>query len=109
MPTALPSIVKSPYVSKLEKDKPKEEQTTWMLQPLNGLQHMQVSSGVFGVDYSGALAVGLTGWENFKDENGVEIEFSNENISRVPALYLQDIALEILKRSEMKDEKVKNS
>jgi len=108
MPAALPSIVKSPYVSKLEKDTPKEDQTTWMLQPLNGLQRMEISSMGF-TDYTAALMLGLVGWENFKDENGVEMEFTTENMKRVPALYLQDIALELIKRSDLDEEKIKNS
>ena len=109
MATALPLITQAPYVSGLEEDKPDNEKTTWTLEPLNGLQVMQTTSNVFATDYHSILMLGLKGWQNFTDGDGKEIPFSAENIKRIPAPYLQDIAIEILNRSELKDEQIKNS
>lgn len=108
MATALPLITKAPFISKHDKDKPGSVQVIWMLQPLTGLQHMEITASGF-TDYSGAIMMGLKGWKNFKDAAGAEVEFSFENIARIPALYLQDIAFEILKRSSLDEEKTKNS
>ena len=108
MARTIPLITKAPYVSDLDKDLDDAEKTTWILKPLDGLQHADVmSTGL--VNYRLALSFGLVDWQNLKDQNGRAVKFSQDSFKDIPAEYLVDIASEIVDRSELKDEQRKNS
>lgn len=104
MAKAIDLLVKKEYVSEADTD---EEKTIWLLNTLSGLQFMQCTSNGF-VDHEMIIRLGLSGWLNFHDFAGNEIEFSAENINRIPALILQDISFEIQGMSGLMGEERKN-
>jgi len=108
MATTLPSITRAPYVLERERKKPEADRTTFTLQPLDGLQSLDVNSLGY-VNYRLALTIGLKDWSNLKDESGQLVKFSIDNFSKVQPEDLLDIACEIIERSSLSEEQRKNS
>ena len=91
-----------------ESEREEENPTRFKIQPLNGLQHMEVLNDLYKSGPFNALRYGLVGWENFSDENGKEIKFSAKNIERIPPLLLSELSTEIVNRSELGEDATKN-
>ena len=91
-----------------ESEREEESPTRFKIQPLNGLQHMEVLGDLYKSGPFNAIRYGLVGWENFNDENGKPINFSLENVKRVPPVYLSEISTEIINRSELGEAATKN-
>lgn len=99
--------------SEKEADRP----SRFLLRPLTGAQQDEVLEGAtFEGDnirltargVRAALKYGLTDWENIDDSSG-PIAFSSAAIDRLPWMYRQTLAGEILGRSELTGVEVKNS
>lgn len=105
MAKAIELVVGKEFKSDSDKD---DLQTTWVLRTLTGVEFMRCTSGGF-VDHEMIINLGLTGWKDFPDSDGKEIEFSIENIGRIPPLILQDISFEIQTMSSLGGEERKNS
>lgn len=75
-----------PFVLTAERQLPPEQQTTWYLavlpnwMMLNLLQLMQ--EGKHDRWMLLALTAGLRGWDNFRDENGLDVPFTRETRRR---------------------------
>lgn len=90
-----------------------ETPTRFKLKPLDGQQYMAVmletkadEDGNLSLSSAGmnlALKHGLVGWENLGD-----VPFSKNSFGRIPALELIGIASEIVRRSTLAEEQVKN-
>jgi len=103
------------FVPKSEKDD--MNPARFEVRPLDGMQYMEVmneTSGT-GVDLriSGrglklALQHGLVGWETVQDKDGKNIEFSRNEVNRLPPILLTELAAEILDISELGEEAIKN-
>ncbi len=115
--TAVRGLVSEQYTPEQAGDK--ENKTSFEIKPLNGLVALEVladgktdADGTFrvtGQALQKALKHGLVGWKNFTDEVGNDIKFSITNFHRVPAMVLNDIASEIINRSQLSGDEVKNS
>ena len=104
MAKALDVLIDQEFVSKLDED---ETPTTWMLRSLTGVEYLECFS-TGKCDHNMILSRGITGWKNFPDKDGNEIEFSIGNINRIPAPILQDISFEIQGMSSLNEEERKN-
>lgn len=95
----------------------------FLLQPLSGIEFMQVSEEVKMDEATGAfriparaqriaLELGLKGWRNFKDDDGNEVFFTGsmaQNIARLQMEDVKEIAIEIISRSQVVEEELKKS
>lgn len=114
--TAIDNLSPSWYTPECEKDE--ENPTRFNLRPLDGLEYMEViaevtklESGDFSISSRGmqkAIRSGVVGWENFLGSNGKDIKFSPHNINKIPPLILQELASEVIERSELGAEAEKN-
>jgi hypothetical protein len=114
--TAIDNLSPSWYTPDCEKDE--DVPTRFNLRPLDGLEYMEVisevtkhDSGDFAITSKGmqkAIRSGVVGWENFKGSTGKDIKFSPHNLNKVPPLILQELAGEIIERSELGAEAEKN-
>ena len=105
MAKAIELVVGKDFVSKNDTD---DEKTTWILRTLTGIEFMRCTAHGF-VDHEMIIELGLTGWKDFPDAEGNEIEFSTENTGRIPPLILQDISFEIQTMSQLGESERKNS
>jgi len=106
MATILASITKSPYVLERERELTENEQTVYMLQPLDGLQYLDVSAGGF-LNYRLALELGLQGWSNLKDENKQDVTFVNGKSPDIKSEDLLELACEIIDRTKLRESQKK--
>ena len=104
MAKAINMIVGQDFISDNDED---EVKTIWKVRTLNGFEFLECTSQGF-FDHALCIHKGLTGWENFKDIAGNDIEFSDDNISLIPALILQEISLEIQIMSSLTEDERKN-
>lgn len=105
MAKAIELVVDKEFVSKHDND---EIKTTWIIRTLTGIEFMRCTASGY-VDYEMTIMLGLVGWKDFNNEDGSPIEFSKENIGRIPPLILQDISFQIQSLSSMGDDERKNS
>lgn len=109
---AIPHILPFDYVPNCDKNEP--EKTTFKLRPLNGQQHMEVlheidETGHYTARAMGlAIKYGLIGWENFTDAGGAALPFSPLNITRIPPVIMQELALAVIRRSDLGEAALKN-
>lgn len=113
MITALKKVSASWYVPEQEKESDKP--TRFLLKPLTPSQReecMEVGKNGLSIQpyqYKKVLSFGLTGWENFIDESGVDLGFNKSNFELIPGTLRIELALEILVRSSLGDDEIKNS
>ena len=94
------------YEYQSDKD-PDEVKTTWILRSLTSFEFMQCcGNGV--VDDAMFVRTGLVGWRDFVDAAGEEIEFSVENMGRIPPLIVQDLSFKIQNISVLSEDDRKN-
>lgn len=105
MTKAIDILIDKEFISKIDKD---EIPTTWILRSMTGIEFLEVTA-MGRVDHEKILNWCLTGWKKFIGSDGKEIEFSRENINRVPPIILQDISLEIQEMSAVSEKERKNS
>jgi len=105
MAKAIELLIGKEHQSDVDTD---ELKTTWILRTLTGIEFMRCTAHGF-VDHEMIIELGLTGWKDFPDAEGNEIEFSSKNIGRIPPLILQDISFEIQTMSQLGEEERKNS
>lgn len=105
MAKAIDILIDQEFISDLDTD---ENKTTWMIRSLSGLEFLSCVNAN-GVDHQRVLELGLTGWKDFPDVDGSEIEFSKPNIGKIPAVFLQDISFKIQEISSMSEAEAKNS
>ena len=105
MAKAIDILIDQDFVSDLDTD---ENKTTWIIRTLSGLEFLSCVNAA-GVDHQKVLELGLTGWKDFPDADGSEIEFSKPNIGRISAELLQDISFKIQGISSLSEEDAKNS
>lgn len=115
--TAITNLAPFDYVP--ESDRDSESPTTFKLTPLNGMQYMEVISEITtdtngdsrlsGTGMNRAIKYGLTGWENFPDENGKAVKFNPIAIRKIPPVILAELAREIVSKSELGVSEQKNS
>ena len=105
MAKAIELVVGKEFKSDSDKD---DLQTTWILRTLTGVEFMRCTSNGY-VNHEMIINLGLTGWKDFPGVDCKEIEFSIENIGRIPPLILQDISFEIQTMSSLGGEERKNS
>jgi hypothetical protein len=104
MAKAIDLLVDQEFQSEYDSD---DVKTTFMLKSLSGMEYLECTSKGF-VDYEKIIKIGLTGWKNFPDNEGVEIPFDVENMSRIPPMILQDISFQILNISSNSEDERKN-
>ncbi|MDH5394532.1 MAG: hypothetical protein OEY11_15210 [Gammaproteobacteria bacterium] len=102
MASVLASITQAPYVLERERELPDHEQTVFMLQPLDGLQYLDVMAGGFH-NYRLALNLGLKGWSNYKDENKQNVPFSIEAFNGMASEDLLELSCEITDRTVLRE------
>ena len=56
-----------------------------------------------------AIKHGLSGWENFNDEQGNALKFNPLHVQKIPPVILSELAGEIISMSEVGGEQIKNS
>lgn len=105
MAKAVELIVDQNYVSDFDKD---ETKTTWTLRALTCFEYMDATKEGF-VNHGAIVGYGLTGWKDFPDENGDQIEFSVENMKYIPPLIAQDLSLAIQNIAALSEDERKNS
>lgn len=111
--TALKKVSTSWYIPEQEKDS--DNPTRFLLRPLTPSQReecMEISYAGLRIQpaqYKKVLAFGLAGWENFIDDSGVNVEFTRNNFDLIPGSLRIELALEILMRSNLGDDEIKNS
>lgn len=104
MAKALKVFSEYEYVSPLDED---ETPTTWILRSLDAIEFQStVESG--DIKWEQYALLGITGWRNFPDSDGNEIEYSKENIGRIPPAILQDLEIKIQALSVMTEDEQKN-
>lgn len=119
-----------PYVLRSERDLPPEQRTTFLLASLSHdmllaivqmMQHGETRQWV-----KVALAAGLRGWNNFRDENGNETPFArsektqvihgveirkpvaNQTLDLIPAELLLELAEAVVEANKATSEDAKN-
>ena len=105
MAKAIELVVGKEFFSKHDTD---DKKTTWILRTLSGIEFMRCTQSGF-VDTEMVINLGLTGWKDFPDKGGNEIEFSVKNFKYIPAFIAQDIYSELEKISLLSGEERKNS
>ena len=105
MAKAIDMIVDSEFVSEYDDD---EVKTTWILRTLSGIEFLKCTSKGY-VDHEMIIDLGLTGWRDFKDSNGHDIQFSQQDIIRIPPMILQDISFAIQNLATLGEDERKNS
>lgn len=113
---AIPQLIAINYTPRA--DQGSDNPTTFKLRPLDGLQYMEVmheltESKGSGVRISAAgkllaLKYGLADWNNFNDAQGNAIPFSPVNFKLIPPVILNELAIEIMNRSEFGEGDQKN-
>lgn len=118
-----------PYVLKEDRHLPPDQQTIWKTKILTARQHAHLQdyavqanstdSSMFvksGSTVLETIKMGLYGWENFKDENGKEVEWRikdgiplDENFDRMQPRWRQEISKFISERNTLSAEQIKNS
>ncbi len=103
------------YVCKCDQELPEEEQTKFKVRFLTAKEQAKIRDMMYTVSGIGnarserfltgtavmkALEYGLLGWENFKYEDGTDIEFNKENFSCIPPRERDEIANYIRGESE---------
>lgn len=96
-------------------DRESENKTTFRLRSLTTTQKMEVTdainNGTGSAVYWKLVRHGLLGWDNFNDDDGKPVPFSesmNENIERLTPSLLIEIGMEILRASALTDAERKN-
>jgi len=105
MARAVEMVVGKEFVSEYDTDKKK---TTWLLRTLTGGEYMRCTRQGY-VDDALIVEFGLTGWNDWIDDDNKPIEFSVAQIARIPPLIFQDISFAIQSLSTVSDEERKNS
>ena len=116
--TAISKLTAEDYVPESDRDSDADDQTSFSLKPLNGMQYREViaelktdgdgESSLTGQGLKLAIKYGLAGWENFSDENEKVLKFNKLNVSKIPPIILTELAGEIINRSEVGAEERKN-
>jgi len=102
--TICEKLVTDWYTPESEKDE--AEPTRFRIKPMNGSQALQVLNTE---NLQLALTFGLIDWENVKNANGEQVEFKKPRISMLHANLLSEIANEIVSRSNLTGDEIKNS
>jgi len=105
MAKAIELLIGKEYQADADTD---ELKTTWILRTLTGIEFMRCTAHGY-VDHEMIIGLGLTGWQDFPDSEGKEINYSVENIGRIPPLILQEISFEIQTMSQLGESERKNS
>lgn len=105
MAKAIEMVRDKEFISEQDTD---GSQTTWLLRTLSGLEFIRATGGGY-VDHDYILTTGITGWKDFPDDSGKEVEFSVANINLIPPLILQDISFELQEMSGLGESERKNS
>lgn len=89
------------------------EPSKFQLQPLTGMQKMEVMchgvatpDGMFRTDHDGQrllLRYGVTGWVNVHDEEGNPLEFTRQELEKLPMNILTELANEVLQRAVLQE------
>lgn len=118
MPIALIPNYKWDYVLKRQRKLPKEKQTIFHLKSFDGEQWINYyNQKDFGSQTAYSLMVGLLGWDNFKNDLGVPVDFEKTEtgdfaIDNIPKLRDGDIfelSTAIIKRNIITEDEIKNS
>ena len=105
MVKAVELIIGKEFISEYDDD---EVKTKFLINTLKGKEFLRATMrGFVDIDY--ILDTGLVGWKDFYNEDGTPVEFSQENIDKVPPLILQDIAFAIQSLSTLEEDERKNS
>lgn len=104
MATARQLIADQEFVSKEDHD---EVKTTWVIRSMSAFEWVTATNSG-KVDWNYMVSTCLTGWTNFRDESGSNIEFSANSMGMIPPLIFQDIATEIMRISSMTEDERKN-
>ncbi|MBI5789289.1 MAG: hypothetical protein HZA78_10585 [Candidatus Schekmanbacteria bacterium] len=113
-----PNIPKD-YIVEDERKLPSSEQTVFKIRNLtvremeilkNSLFTKQgdVEKWLVGSQERQTLEMGLTSWENFRDQAGNAIPFSVQNLDYIPAKYRTELAYVIRGESEVCEDEIKN-
>lgn len=97
-------------VADVEFQSPRDDddvKTTWILRSLTSFEFMRCTTRPDEM-YERFVELGLIGWKDFNDCHGNPIEFSVENMDRIPPIVLQDISFEIQKLSVLTEDERKN-
>ncbi len=119
--TAVDPVTPQPYVTNADKDDPNP--TRFLLRGLtsrekiNLLTRIDIDPATGNAKMNGSilddiLAAALTGWENFKDGAGHEVAYDRKNrsanLDRLPPEVLNELAMEIMRRSGIVEDDKKN-
>ena len=100
-----------------ESEKKKKAKTAFLYLPMTELEKVNMATvigpgegqGQMPETFLARLVIEhLCGWENFKDSAGTELEFSGENVQRIPWIVILDIGADILKTSGFGEVERKN-
>ena len=128
MTVAIDPTVSIDFVTNEDKKLPKEEQTTWLVRPLTERELRDINKSMkYNVKTeeinvtdleveAKALRLGLTGWKNFLDPKGkqVEAEFTKQktlqatSIDRIPPGVRTSLANYITSGSRFTEDDAKN-
>lgn len=120
------------YIPKCDRELPAERQTAFLLRPMKAKDAAKMQDGAAEIDLardqkdstlrlrSGTqelevLRLGLAGWENFKDANGAEVEYRENNgnprpevLDRIPAKIRRELAEAIIEGGTLSESAGKN-
>jgi len=115
--TAISGLTAEKYIPEIDKDS--DEPTSFKLKPLSGVHYMSImaevtelgdgESRITGNGLRLAIKHGLVGWDNFNDAQGNKMKFNPVNVKKIPPAILTELAGEIISRSEVGGEQIKNS
>jgi len=115
--TAISGLTVQDYICAADKES--DEPTTFKLKPLSGMHYMEImaevtdsGNGEQRISGNGlrlAIKHGLTGWDNFPDDNGKDLKFNSMNLQKIPPVELAELAGQILSISEVSGAQTKNS
>lgn len=105
MAKAIDIITDQVYISEIDED---EIKTEWLIRSMTAHEFMKCTSKGF-VDHKMITEIGITGWTNFHDGKGNQIEFSVANIARIHPMMLQELSYKIQSISTLSGEERKNS
>ena len=110
-----------PYILKEDREKDEEHQSVFQLKGLTNEQWDNLVPKMWGKNTESINLLGssatkivkmiLKGWDNFKDENGDDIEFSqkmSDNLNRLSAGMRMEFALEAINRQQLTEDESKN-
>lgn len=104
MAKAIEILIGKEIVSEYDTD---EVKTTWIIRSLSGFEFIEATKHGY-VDHEYILTHGITGWKDFKDASGNPLEFSIENIARIPPVILQELSFAIQEMASIGESERKN-